>query len=84
MKINGRITHFGETPRSGGTQRTAAPIAARPSVEPDTEVVWYPHRDAPSLLQPDLMSPHANHLQSRGAITLRSKFQSSPAWSWQG
>lgn len=58
-----------------------APMALRSSAEPDVQVIWYPHKDALSLLPPDLVS-HANHLESRGAIALRS--HPLPAWSWLG
>lgn len=82
MKINGRRSHLGERPRAGGAVRTPAPLVARPCPTLDVEVVWYPHRDAPSLLPPDLIEPHANHLLVRGAIALRSR--PLAAWSWLG
>lgn len=82
MKINGHRTHLGERPRSGGVRPDLPPIAPRPSVEVDLEVVWYPHKCAPSLLPADLVEPHANHLQSRGAIALRSP--TVVTWSWLG
>lgn len=89
MKIRGRRTHLGESWRSGRTarQRTAAPqvrivvpLGPRPSPEPDLVVMWYPHRDAASLLPPDEFR-HENHLTIRGHVPFRG---SAPRWSWDG
>lgn len=81
MKIDGRRSHLGERPRSGGVPYAPAPLVARPAPDASLEVVWYPHKDAPSLL-PDDLATHANHLLSRGAIALRSRPQA--VWSWLG
>lgn len=79
MKINGRRTHLGERPRVGGVVRArSSPLAPRPSPDPDLVVVWYCHRDAPSVLPPSVVSP-PDRTQSRGAILFRL-----PAWSWLG
>lgn len=79
MKINGHRTHFGERPRDGGVLRSVSPLAARLSPSPDVEVVWYPHKDAASLLPADGVPSHENHLLSRGSLALRSPLV--PAWS---
>lgn len=73
MHINGHRTHLGERTRVGGTRVTVHTLPSRPSPEPDAEIVWYPHKDAPSLLAPDVVARHGDVFQNRGSIlALRS------------
>jgi hypothetical protein len=69
---------------AGGRMVERAALPARPVVEDDgdqLEVVWYPHRDAASLLPGDASSA-ANHTTTRGRLV--GAHAKTQPWSWQG
>jgi hypothetical protein len=70
LRIKGRMTLGGEQEPTGGWRRVIKPLPPRPSVISDGvefEVVWYAHRDAPSLQQPTDFSPLRDSTQICGA-----------------
>ena len=74
QRLNQRSRHV-----TGGTVRLVVPLLPRPSPDPELEVTWYPHRDAPSLLADDRGSEDG-YSRVRGRVV----YLTSHRWSWQG
>lgn len=75
---------------TGGTVRERETLETRPNVIADDgteyEVVWYPHRDAASLLDDsEIETRHEDHTQSRGEVQIKRRDPNErDGWSWLG
>lgn len=79
MKVNGRRMHLGTPLRSVrarlGTRPGHPDLAPRASVDADLVVIWYAHRDAPSLLPEGLGTSREDHTGPRGALVFGAQFR---------
>ena len=83
-----RGTHAAEGQRApvGGTPRVCEALPPRPTVVDDGvefETVWYPHRDALSLLPEDCALPST--LATPATVSMqRQDHNQQDRWSWLG